>query len=298
MQPHVHMLKREKIIQPGQLLFMSRVKETFFFPIHAHDFIEITYCAEGSGFHYINEEIIPVKRGDLFVLPIGNRHIFRPASASKDATLIVYNCVFPHELLFDLGPLLALDPAFSRTLHSGSSQVPVWSHYYDKNGEIYKMLERMYIEYNVRNIGYLTMLRGLFVQLMSTLQRCLFSTLLPEEEKNHELVALDEILNYIKQNCSQSLSLSDLSTRSGLSISQFQRMFKKGVGRTFVQYLQNCRIESCCQMLQTSDYTIEYIAYACGYQDMKFFHKLFKDHTGVTPKQYRNGQSNQLAGTP
>lgn len=286
MNQYIRLLQRERIFKPNHPIFVSRVVESFYLSMHTHDFVEIVYCAEGTGFHHIEDEVLPVKRGDLFLLPVGVRHVFRPASADKDRLLVVYNCVFPYELIEELSGLVSFDPQFLKIFQPVDQTPKLWSYFQDENGELYELLERLYTEYSVKESGYIDMLKGLFIQLLITLQRHLLLT--GPRENQHRPGKFHELIRYVEDHCNEHISLAELAERSELSVSHFQRHFKKISGQTFLNFLQNCRIQRCCRMLLKTDHSIEFIANSIGYQDMKFFNKLFKKKTGVTPRQYRN----------
>ena len=82
----------------GMRIFVNRVDESFDLHYHAHDFIEISYVAGGSGFHHIGGKVLPVAKGDVFLLPVGTSHVFRPRSADRRQKLTVYNCIFTEDL--------------------------------------------------------------------------------------------------------------------------------------------------------------------------------------------------------
>jgi len=72
-----------------------------------------------------------------------------------------------------------------------------------------------------------------------------------------------------------------------MSAGHFQSQFKKLTGQTFNHYLQNVRIQKCCQLLRTTDKSVQQTANEVGYSDMKFFHSLFRKITGNSPQRYR-----------
>src|SRR5690606_37841366 len=90
--------KGEHFFSDGLSLYVNRVYEEFELPIHEHDFIEICYVWEGSGFHYIGDEVIRVTKGDVFFIPIGVPHIFRPSSQHAKVPLVIGNCIFDEKL--------------------------------------------------------------------------------------------------------------------------------------------------------------------------------------------------------
>ena len=56
-----------------------------------------------------------------------------------------------------------------------------------------------------------------------------------------------------------------------------------------MEFLREARVRKACQLLRESSMAVVDIAYACGYSDPKYFSKCFKQDTGMTPKQYREG---------
>lgn len=65
-------------------LYIEEAVEGLWLAEHDHDFVELVLVLEGRGTHYLNGEPVQARRGDLFAIPVGTRHIFRPdARASK-----------------------------------------------------------------------------------------------------------------------------------------------------------------------------------------------------------------------
>ena len=63
--------KGEQLFDAHLSIYVNRSKESFVLSEHDHDFVEICYVSEGTGTHYIENQAISVKKGDLFYIPIG-----------------------------------------------------------------------------------------------------------------------------------------------------------------------------------------------------------------------------------
>ena len=61
------------------------------------------------------------------------------------------------------------------------------------------------------------------------------------------------------------------------------------MGKTFSEYLEDYRIEQAQRLLQDSQIKVYEVAAAVGYTDPKYFGKVFKQHVGKTPQEYRSG---------
>lgn len=264
-------------------IFINRELESFATSQHTHDFIEISFVGEGCGYHYVEDQVIPVKQGDLFVIPIGTSHVFRPSSPQQDKTLVIYNCIFRASNLEGWKHLLQKDSyAYNIIFHPGSSGER-WLHFQDKHDTFAGMFQTMYWEYLKRNTGFETILTAMLVQMLVMLQR--FT--LKNEAETASFSRLEEVVHFIRSNYTQNITVQHVADYFYLSASHFQRLFKKSTGLTFTQYLQNVRIQKCCELLKSTDIPIYQIANQVGYLDMKFFHALFRKKTGVTPRQYR-----------
>ena len=56
---------------------------------------------------------------------------------------------------------------------------------------------------------------------------------------------------------------------------------------TFREYIQKLRMEKCCELLAGSDILVSDIARIVGYEDIQFFHSVFKKYLHMTPREYR-----------
>lgn len=92
-----------------------------------------------------------------------------------------------------------------------------------------------------------------------------------------------EMINFIKSNYQDKISISDLSKKLAYSESMLNRKFKKEVHITFNEYLNRYRINKAIELLKNSDYNITEISYMCGYSSAKYFSRVFKKYLGISP---------------
>ncbi|MWV47239.1 response regulator [Paenibacillus sp. HJL G12] len=91
---------------------------------------------------------------------------------------------------------------------------------------------------------------------------------------------------YIQQYYHQEISLQSISSLVHLSKNYFANLFKKEVGESFLEYLTRIRIEKAKSLL-TGDLKAGDVGSLVGIQDPKYFSKVFKKITGVSPSEYR-----------
>ncbi len=94
-------------------------------------------------------------------------------------------------------------------------------------------------------------------------------------------------LNYIHGNYAREISLKTVADELFISASYLSFLFKQELKKNFVDYLNNYRINIAKDLFKDPRLKSYEIAYQVGFQDEKYFYKLFKKYTGLTPSQYR-----------
>jgi two-component system, response regulator YesN len=92
---------------------------------------------------------------------------------------------------------------------------------------------------------------------------------------------------YINDNFDKDIGLDEVADKVVLSSIYFSRLFKQLTGENFVDYLMKVRIRKAMELLQNERYKIYEVSVNVGYKNTKYFYKLFKEYTGVTPAEYR-----------
>jgi len=108
-----------------------------------------------------------------------------------------------------------------------------------------------------------------------------------EEKKYVESRPIRQARQFIGDNYYLPLTLETVSREIGFNPTYFSGMFKKETGKNFSDYLKEIRIENAKNMLLNTEQQVEDISFAVGYSDIKYFSRLFKKLTGVTPTEFR-----------
>jgi AraC-type DNA-binding domain-containing proteins len=292
------LLRGDRFFEKDFRIFLNRESEAFATGMHRHDFIELCLVAEGRGFHYVEDQLLEVAKGDLFLLPVGTSHVFRPASTDKTSPLVVLNFIFEPSALDMPTEWLTEQTGIADLLREQELRAGGWYRCSDRQGRFFALFAQAYREFTERSSGFRTMVKALLVQSLLLLGRTLEEERLRQEKSasdsftalvNETLSAekLAEALRYIELHYGDRVTLKDVADQVYMSAGHFQNQFKKLTGQTFNQYLQNVRIQKCCQLLKTTDKTVQQTANEVGYSDMKFFHSLFRKITGNSPQRYR-----------
>ena len=96
-----------------------------------------------------------------------------------------------------------------------------------------------------------------------------------------------EIVQYMKENYSQNISLERLASTFNMSKQWLIRRFKKDMHITPITYLNHLRIKKAKELLLQPEMTVKEVAFACGFETPYYFTNVFKKYSGSSPAQWR-----------
>lgn len=109
--------------------------------------------------------------------------------------------------------------------------------------------------------------------------------------KNYSLATYSLLIRntliYINVNLYSSITLKNVAEKMKVNASYLSSQFKKEVGETLTDYIRTQRINTAVNLLNTTDMSIQDIAFQVGIDDISYFSKQFKKQIGLSPMQYR-----------
>ena len=96
------------------------------------------------------------------------------------------------------------------------------------------------------------------------------------------------VISYMEHNYNQPITLQDLADTIPCNSQYLCRFFKDIAGVSPIQYLLNYRIQKACILLETTNNPVLDIALDCGFENVSYFIRKFKEIMCCTPKAYRN----------
>jgi transcriptional regulator GlxA family with amidase domain len=108
------------------------------------------------------------------------------------------------------------------------------------------------------------------------------------EKRVHSDSEVLKAQRYLEENFSKVIKIDDVADYVRMSPRHFKRRFKHATGKAPIHYLQMVRIEAARKKLETTLETIEEITRYIGYEDSSTFRRLFKNHTKLSPREYRD----------
>lgn len=154
---------------------------------------------------------------------------------------------------------------------------------------IFSLIEDILFCYYEKEIAYELELKSLLFKLFSII----YKNNLINKQSNKNLLTFNNtekikiILNYINEHISEDISINKLATLCNYSEYHFMRFFKKHVGVTCIQYINNLRLEKASILLSSTNIPITDISFDIGFDNLSYFNKLFKRKYKLTPKEFR-----------
>lgn len=164
--------------------------------------------------------------------------------------------------------------------------------------EIDKLAEYIDCILDAHQLSYVDELRRSGYLLM------LFSELIEDYSKNvpddvsktslSENVYVKQAMDYIGQHYREKIKINEIADKIGVNRSYLTSSFKKMMGCSPQEYLVNLRMEKAKALLLKTGMQIHAIAASVGYEDQLAFSKIFKQHYGLSPKNYRELTKEEL----
>ncbi len=280
-------IDNRKLMESGKLIRVRTHTRFVHFPKHTHNFVEVIYMCEGETVHIINnEEEVRLKKGELLFLNQNATQEILPAGLDDIAVnFIILPEFFDKALLmigeeenlirdFIIGCLRSEDDKVSFLHFKVSDVLPIQN-----------LVENLIWtirnnQQNNRSINQVTM-GLLFLQLMNHTDKV-------EVGKNRldqEVMLI--VLRYIEENYKDG-QLAHLAKELHYNVYWLSRKIKKMTNKTYIELVQSRRLNQAAYLLTATGMTVADIGMAVGYNNMSYFHRIFKEKYGLSPKEYRD----------
>ncbi|GHV81729.1 hypothetical protein AGMMS49991_02870 [Spirochaetia bacterium] len=223
---------------------------------------DITYLLKGAAEYIINGVKHDLEAGDLLCMPKG---CIRQAHTYPDRLMSCYAVNF-----------------FLKNAQGedGALPFPLVSHI-ERKKDLLHHFEELSFAWTEQQPGYLLKSRAL---LMLILHR-LFELIVCKVDSSVEDFRIKRVTRYIMQHYAEKLSVTAMADMLGLNPVYFGALFKKETGMTMNRYTLKTRIRNAENLLRSGDYRISAVAKRCGYNDVFYFYKQFKEIMGIPPSQ-------------
>ncbi len=261
------------------------VKTDYFgFHWHYHEEIEICYIKQGRGKRIIGDSIADFEDGDLVLVGSNLPHswITDELFNQSDKQIEVYVIHFDIKLIEPLGIVSEFE-SVAKLLEFSKSGIEFRQ---TENSELVKTL--LDLEHLEGFAKYLKLLELLNMMSIHDKKYSLSSSgYRPDYNKYNEERIL-KVCNYIHDNYKDQIATDKLANLISMNTASFCRFFKRIIGKTVIEYINELRIGYVCNQLQHSTVPIYKISFDAGFSSVAYFNRVFKRITNKTPKEYRS----------
>jgi len=251
--------------------------------LHTQDSWELSYIIKGSGSRLIGERTEPFNRGEVVLIPPGIPHCwyFDGADTDNRGRIANITLIFTNALL---DRLVAVFPEFKESVEALKNLENAVKLGPRKTEAIIPILEDMRAQDDEKRV---TSLLGIIPILASPG----YDRVIGEKtEINKEQERLNAVRIYVICNATRDISLEDVAKHVGMNKSAFCVFFKKAAGQTFINYLNEYRVELACKHLEQNKLNISEICFKCGFNSVPYFNRIFKRYKLCSPKEFRRGR--------
>lgn len=233
------------------------------FAPHWHEHLEIHFIFDGTATIKCNNNIIELKKHDCAVINSNELHESVDGRCS-------YGCILlPPEYIAD-------NPAMFKNVCRDDV---ITEAFYN----IYKVWRNPHYTYQASIKGYTYLLLAHLIDNYAVKELSPFGYRM----RTDRLEKVNNALQYINENFTSPITTAELADMSHFSLEYFCHIFKDTLGMSVKTYIKSLRIEKAEGLLKTTNMTSTEIALCCGFSDLNYFSRSFRQKNGCTPTEYR-----------
>lgn len=143
--------------------------------------------------------------------------------------------------------------------------------------------EKLFKLFNEEPFGHQRIASGTCIQMMAEL----YNIQQNGDKNNYLNTMVSQTKNLMYERINETIDLKTIAQNFGISYSKFRMDFKQQTGISPLQYHLLLKIEKAKELLIHTNKNQKEIAYSLGFESDYYFNRLFKQKTGITPKQFR-----------
>ncbi len=283
----------EKLATTADSSFLAFVREdpAFAFCWHFHAEYELTLILRGRGKRFVGDGIADYHEGDLVLLGPHLPHTWASAPEAPGrrrphrAVVIQFGRDFLGASFFERPELRAID----RLLQRSPQGLEILG---QTRRRVVAQIQQMQRQSGLaRLLGLLRVLETLaHSREVRTLSSAGFKPVLHRGDQ----ARIDRVCGHIHAHLTERQPLRDVAALLGMSPRAFTRFFKRTLGKTLVEYMNELRIGHACALLINTDRTVTEIGFASGFNNLAHFNRKFLCLKKLTPRAYRRAFENPL----
>ena len=262
------------MLQINEYFYRLQGKDLFVHKNHSHNEIEFIQVINGNGVVVKNDKTFLLQSQHIYVIDARNTHIVYPKP--EDCTYYIRNKIVINADSFmkyykDLGMGDILEKLFDTA--------PISTVLNPKIDKIYETVSALCSSQKEENIAFA---HGYITELMHWIYLNAETALYDKHRDTFQ-----KMLDIINEKEGMT-SLGEISKILYMDKHYLCHLFKQKTGTTLSAYLADKIFEKSCKLLENTSYSVEEVAYMCGFSSASSLTRFFKSKYGMTPSKYRS----------
>jgi AraC-like DNA-binding protein/quercetin dioxygenase-like cupin family protein len=271
-----------KIPKPKEDVFIFQVdyNAVFYDKLHQHEEIQISFIVEGEGTLIVGDTINYYTNGDVFIIGGNIPHVFKSdvkaSEKSHMLTLFFTKDSFGTHF-FKLEELKELAGFFKRAKHGFKVTSKV------------KSIKDLFfkIENSTKLNRFIILLQVLKIASICN-YKSLSSFIYDKKYSDNEGNRMRNVFEYTMNNFEKEIKLQTISEVANMTKNAFCKYFKKRTNKTYVQFLNELRLEHACKLLLSNkDLSISEVSEKSGFNNISNFNRQFKFVKHCSPSSFK-----------
>ena len=223
---------------------------------HTLNYNELIFHFSGQSTVYFNDKVMKTEENTIRFLPKGRNTQYIVEHWDRGDCMDVF---------FDTDRPIAKDAFVMKCSRSTA---------------VANLFKKIFSVWVAKDEGYYFECISLLYRIFAELQK---QNYIPENQYRAIQPAIDYIQKHFRYG---KISVDELAARCGISTSYLKKLFIKKFGIPPSKYMISLKINYACDLLQSGLYNITQTAEHCGYADIYFFSRQFKEYRGISPSAF------------
>jgi AraC-like DNA-binding protein len=252
--------------------------------LHHHHEMQISYFVNCHGDFIVEDYKGHFSNGDVFIIGANQAHVFKNKiiNAIESEGIRMYTIFLDLDLLHKYFSHIFEFQFILRTLKKFNSGAKISGTEKKKLADlIIKTVESTGTD---RLIAFFSLVKSIEeIEAYEALSVTDFSGI----RSGFDNQRLDKVLAFTKENLNRSIRLEEAAEVAFLTPESFCKYFKNKTGKTYIQYVNELRVNRASRFLIQEDYNLSEICTKVGFTNMSYFNRIFKKIKGSTPKEFQ-----------
>jgi Transcriptional regulator containing an amidase domain and an AraC-type DNA-binding HTH domain len=276
----------ERITLEHQAISFNRMWGSSALYYHWHQCVEFLWISQGYGIVVVDNQHYTARPGRLFIFPPFRLHKVHVDDSERNhyhrSTMHIEQSVVESHL--------QQFPRFqAQFCQLAATSAPAQAYDLNEHADFMETVLARFAGLKSQDPYPADEVAFLVMQMMS---------LLPEQPSVNapqQQTASAQIMQWLEKHYGEKFSLEELARDIGFSRSYTSRIFRQQTGGSIHEYLLTRRLKRSCDLLRTSEMSVEAIAEKVGFQEATYFITCFKKMMRQTPLQYRKQAQQRIS---